>query len=160
VRRATDADGDRLVEIDRRTWSPHVSPAPEPPPAGTLFWSAPNQADDTLVAESRGELLGYVKIAHPTELPSGDHVWHVTGLAVDPGAQRGGIGRALMEAAAEEARSRGGRRMTLRVFGPNEPARRLYEALGFEVEGVLRGEFRVGEGEYVDDCLMALDLTR
>ena len=29
---------------------------------------------------------------------------------------------------------------------------------GFEVEGVLRGEFLLG-GRYVDDVLMALDLT-
>jgi RimJ/RimL family protein N-acetyltransferase len=50
--------------------------------------------------------------------------------------------------------------MTLRVFAPNERAQRLYERLGFEREGVLRGEFMVGEGEFVDDLLMALDLTR
>jgi RimJ/RimL family protein N-acetyltransferase len=50
--------------------------------------------------------------------------------------------------------------MTLRVFAANERARRLYERLGFEVEGVLRDEFMVGRGEYVDDVLMALDLTR
>jgi ribosomal protein S18 acetylase RimI-like enzyme len=158
IRKATDADGDRLVEIDRRTWAPHVSPAPEPPPAGTLFWSERNNPDDVFVAESNTGIVGYVKIAHPTPFPSTDHVWHVTGLAVDPSAQGGGVGRTLMEAAVEEARSRGARRLTLRVFGPNERARRLYERLGFEVEGVLRSEFRVGENEYVDDYMMALAL--
>jgi RimJ/RimL family protein N-acetyltransferase len=56
--------------------------------------------------------------------------------------------------------ARGGRRITLRVFGPNERAQRLYRRLGFELEGVLRQEFRVGDDEYVDDLLMALDLTR
>ena len=50
--------------------------------------------------------------------------------------------------------------MTLRVFAPNERARRLYERLGFETEGILRGEFMVGDQEYVDDLFMALDLTR
>ena len=49
-------------------------------------------------------------------------------------------------------------RSTLRVFAPNAAARALYDAAGFEVEGVLRGEFFL-EGEYVDDLLMALDLT-
>ena len=39
-----------------------------------------------------------------------------------------------------------------------DAARGLYEAAGFEVEGVLRGEFLL-EGDYVDDVLMALDLT-
>jgi RimJ/RimL family protein N-acetyltransferase len=44
------------------------------------------------------------------------------------------------------------------VFAPNERARRLYERLGFEIEGVLRREFMVGDQEYVDDVLMARDL--
>ena len=65
-----------------------------------------------------------------------------------------------MEALIAEAGARGGRRMTLRVFSPNERAQRLYERLGFEVEGVLRGEFRVADGEFVDDVFMARDLTR
>ncbi len=48
--------------------------------------------------------------------------------------------------------------MTLRVLAPNAPARRLYEACGFAVEGVLRQEFRLNDG-YVDDVLMACELT-
>jgi RimJ/RimL family protein N-acetyltransferase len=35
---------------------------------------------------------------------------------------------------------------------------RLYEQAGFVVEGVLKGEFFL-DGKYVDDMLMALDLT-
>jgi ribosomal protein S18 acetylase RimI-like enzyme len=111
-----------------------------------------------LVAESDGAVVGYAKFSHPTELPASDHVWHVTGLAVEPAAQRAGTGRALMEALIEEAGRRGGLRMTLRVFAHNEPAVRLYERLGFVVEGIFRGEFRAGD-EYIDDVFMALDLT-
>lgn len=160
IRPARDDDGPALVEIDRATWSRHVSPAPGPPAAGTLFWGERTQPEDVLVAEDEaGLVIGYGKIGHPTELPASDHVWHVTGLAVDPRAQGAGTGRALMEALIGEARRRGGTRMTLRVFGPNEGARRLYERLGFEVEGVLRGEFRHGD-EFVDDVFMALDLRR
>ena len=40
----------------------------------------------------------------------------------------------------------------------NEAALRLYERCGFVVEGVLRGEFFL-DGVYVDDLLMALDLS-
>ena len=43
---------------------------------------------------------------------------------------------------------------SLRVFGPNTSARRIYEAAGFVVEGVLREEFRIGEA-WVDDVIMA-----
>ena len=50
------------------------------------------------------------------------------------------------------------RKLTLRVLGHNGPARALYEACGFEVEGVSRGLFFL-DGVYVDDVLLALDLT-
>ena len=69
-----------------------------------------------------------------------------------------GAGRALIDAAAAEARARGARRLTLRVLGPNAGARRLYESAGFVVEGIQHGEF-VLEGREVDDVMMALDLT-
>ena len=46
----------------------------------------------------------------------------------------------------------------VRVLAHNEAAVRLYEQAGFVVEGVLRGEFFL-DGQYVDDTLMALDLT-
>ena len=70
----------------------------------------------------------------------------------------GGAGRqvihSFVEAAVDEARRRGARRLTLRVLGPNYAARRLYETCGFEIEGVLHGEFHV-DGEDIDDVLMA-----
>lgn len=159
VRPAVAADDARLLEIDRATWSPVSSPAPKPR-AGGAFFTGTTVPGKVLVAEDGGDVVGYVKIEHPTELPASGHVWHVTGLAVHPDAQGRRIGRTLIEAAADQARSRGGRRLTLRVFATNLPARRLYEQLGFELEGVLRGEFLVGDGEYVDDHFMALDLTR
>jgi ribosomal protein S18 acetylase RimI-like enzyme len=81
----------------------------------------------------------------------------VAGIAVSPERRRGGVGRALVDAAAAEAQARGARRLTLRVLGPNEGARRLYESAGFVVEGVQREEFLL-DGAYVDDVLMALDL--
>ena len=108
-----------------------------------------------VVAEIDGRLIGYGKIRHPTPLPASEHVWEVFGLAVDPQFEGRGAGRALMEALIDEARARGGEKMTLRVFAPNERAQRLYESLGFEREGLLKREFRIGDGEYVDDILMA-----
>jgi ribosomal protein S18 acetylase RimI-like enzyme len=160
VRPARPEDGPALVEIDRATWSRQVSPAPGPPDADAELWSDRTLPENVLVAEVEGgRVVGYGKIEHPTELPTTEHVWHVTGLAVEPSAQGGGIGSALMDALVDEARRRGGLRMTLRVLATNPGARRLYERLGFEVEGVLRGEFRAGD-DYVDDLLMALDLRR
>ncbi|MYW00343.1 GNAT family protein, partial [Streptomyces sp. SID3343] len=55
-------------------------------------------------------------------------------------------------------RRRGARRITLRVLGGNASARALYRSCGFVIEGVLEGEFLIA-GRYVDDVLMALDVT-
>jgi ribosomal protein S18 acetylase RimI-like enzyme len=156
VRPARQDDDAALLEVDRATWSRYTSPAPRPPDGA--FFSARTRPENVLVAELGGRVVGYGKIEHPTELPASAHVWHVTGLGVDPAHEGHGAGRALMEGLIELARERGGRRMTLRVFAPNERARRLYERLGFEIEGVLRREFMVGDQEYVDDVLMARDL--
>jgi ribosomal protein S18 acetylase RimI-like enzyme len=79
------------------------------------------------------------------------------GLAVVDSARGAGAGRALLRAAQDEARSRGARRITLRVLGHNTPGRKLYESEGFVVEGILPEEFLLG-GQYVDDVLMGRSL--
>jgi ribosomal protein S18 acetylase RimI-like enzyme len=85
-------------------------------------------------------------------------VLEVKGLNVAAAHQRQGVGRTLLERIADAASSRGARKLRLRVLGNNPGARALYESLGYRDEGVLRGEFLL-EGNYVDDHLMALDLT-
>jgi ribosomal protein S18 acetylase RimI-like enzyme len=158
VRAARADDEAALLEVDRATWSRYTSPAPAPPDGP--FFNERTLPANVVVGEVGGRVAGYGKIEHPTPLPASAHVWHLTGLGVDPAYEGIGAGRALVEALIELARERGGRRVTLRVFAANERAQRLYERLGFEVEGVLRREFMVGDGDYVDDVLMALDLTR
>jgi ribosomal protein S18 acetylase RimI-like enzyme len=112
---------------------------------------------DVLVAEVDGVVSAYVAVGSPTRLTSNRHVIAIFGLAVSPAHQRRGLGRRLLLAVIEAARARGARRLTLHVLASNRDARRLYETLGFETEGVLREEFLI-EGRYVDDVLMALRL--
>jgi ribosomal protein S18 acetylase RimI-like enzyme len=157
VRPATLADEDALTAVDRATWSSLSSPAP-PPDEGWTFFDERTRPEHILVAVDEGEVAGYIKLQHPTSLPSTEHALAINGIAVDPARQRRGIGRALLDASVREARARHVRRLTLRVLGPNVGARRLYESAGFVVEGVLRGEFFL-DGVYVDDILMAIDLT-
>jgi ribosomal protein S18 acetylase RimI-like enzyme len=156
VRPASLADEAALAAIDRVTWTPETSPAPVPP-EGRPFFDERTAPADVLVAEVDGGVAGYAKLGLATELPASAHVRTIAGFAVDPGRQRQGVGRALLDAAAAEARARGATRLTLRVLGGNEGARRLYESAGFVVEGILRGEFVLAGGP-VDDVLMALDL--
>jgi ribosomal protein S18 acetylase RimI-like enzyme len=157
IRPAEPSDEAALAALDRATWSTLSSPAPLPGP-GRAFFDESNWPEDVLVAMVDGEIAGYVRLVRATPLAVSDHVLTVNGIAVDPARRRCGIGRALVAAAAREARERGARRLTLRVLDHNEAALALYESAGFVVEGVQRGEFLL-DGEYRNDVLMALDLT-
>ena len=151
IRTAVIGDGPRLVALDRATWSPENAVVPLWP-EDTDFFERRNP-DDVLVAE-QGATVGYLALGSPTPLECNRHVLHVQGLAVDPSAQRQGVGRRLVDAAAEAAGRRGARKLGLRVLGGNSSARALYASAGFVVEGVLRDEFWL-DGRFVDDVFMA-----
>jgi len=157
IRPAVLADGPRLVALDRATWSVENAVVPLWPEDTDFFER--RSPDDVLVADRDGVAVGYTALAPPTPLECNRHVLHVQGLTVDPACQRQGIARGLLEAAIGEATWRGARKLGLRVLGGNESARALYASCGFVVEGVLREEFLLG-GRYVDDVLMARDLSR
>ncbi|ALE85223.1 MULTISPECIES: GNAT family N-acetyltransferase [unclassified Pseudonocardia] len=154
VRPATPSDDPALTRIDALTWTAQVSPAP-PRPEPFLERTP---VGEVLVADDDGVVAGYVIVGTaPPAVPAHDHVRHVDGLAVHPGHAGRGVGRALVDAAVARARDTGGRKLTLRVLGPNTRARALYRRCGFVEEGVLRGEFVV-DGTPVDDVLMARHL--
>jgi len=60
---------------------------------------------------------------------------HVTMLSVTPGAQRQGLGSALVEALADAAWPLGYRRLHVWTRTDNTPAHGLYEACGLELSG-------------------------
>lgn len=70
-----------------------------------------------------------------------------------------GLGRAILEALILEGRRLGLTRIELRTRHDNTRAISLYEALGFQLEGTLRGAFKVGEVVY-DDLIMGLLLHK
>lgn len=159
IRTARAADDTALGALDRETWSPLHAVQPRPEPPYGPFFDAAHRPEDLLVAEDTdGTLLGYIRLVRPTPLACNQHVRQIQGLAVAGRARSRGVGRALLRAACDEARRQGAIRLTLRVLGHNAPARALYEAEGFTVEGVLPGEFLL-EGRYVDDVLMGRSLT-
>jgi RimJ/RimL family protein N-acetyltransferase/predicted enzyme related to lactoylglutathione lyase len=108
--------------------------------------------DHMFVAVRHGEVVGVAGL----HVAAGRrrHVGEL-GVAVAPAHQRKGVGTALMGALLELADGwLGLRRVELQVVADNERARRLYERLGFEVEGRLRGFF-VSEGRLLDVWAMA-----
>jgi ribosomal protein S18 acetylase RimI-like enzyme len=157
IRLAREDDDRALRALDVASWSPDVTPAAEWA-HDRAFFGPDSRPDDVLVAVVDGHVAGYAQLGRALPLDSNSHVLELKGLAVEPAHHRRGIGRLLLDAAVRAAKERGARRLTLRVLAPNAVARALYEAAGFRVEGVLRGEFRLA-GRYVDDVLMALDLS-
>lgn len=85
-------------------------------------------ATGTLVDERGGAVVGYVSFYKLAD------AGHVRNLVVAREARRGGVGRALMHAAAERLRAAGVREWHLNVNVENAAAIALYESLGMAIE--------------------------
>jgi ribosomal protein S18 acetylase RimI-like enzyme len=91
-----------------------------------------------LGAVEDGRVLGSVTVELTDRIPGGhprpplnpDQA-HVRMLGVHPDVQGRGIGRRLMESAADEARRAGKRRVTLETTEAMSTAQRLYESMGY-----------------------------
>jgi ribosomal protein S18 acetylase RimI-like enzyme len=161
VRFACPEDEAGLARLDAVAWTP-ASGFPSVTERARdpffTFFTVSGPPGEYLVAELDGQLAGYIRLRPVTELRENAHVLGVMGLAVAPDARRQGVASALLAAAERHARARGARKLSLRVLGTNVAAQRLYEQLGYEREGILRDEFRIG-GRYVDDVIMAKHLA-
>jgi GNAT superfamily N-acetyltransferase len=80
------------------------------------------------LARVAGRPAGVLLVAETPEWES----WDVSYVGVVPEARRRGLGRALMLQALAEARRRKANHLTVAVDARNQPAQKLYEALGFE----------------------------
>lgn len=90
----------------------------------------PNPAFSGLVAESDGEILGYL-LYHPGyDVDYATRILHVIDLCVRERWRRQGVGRALMEEAAKICRRLGGAQLFWSVYVRNKPAFAFYESLG------------------------------
>jgi [ribosomal protein S18]-alanine N-acetyltransferase len=102
--------------------------------SAAMFWNELAQRHFYLVAEENEKVAGYAGLA----IVDREESW-VQNIAVDRRAQRGGIGRQLLEALLAEA---GKRKVLLEVAVDNAPAQRLYAGYGFEPVGVRRGYYQ------------------
>lgn len=82
-----------------------------------------------LIAEVDGVVAGYV--GSQTVLDSAD----MMNLAVSPSFRRQGIGERLVNCLTEELKENGVKTLLLEVRISNEPAKELYQKLGFEIVG-------------------------
>ena len=75
-------------------------------------------------------------------------------LAVPPEDRRAGIGRALLAAYEEKARSRGAQESFLEVAADNHAAVALYEQAGYGPRGQRRGYYRRPDGTRCDAIVL------
>lgn len=95
--------------------------------------------------------VGFFRRHHSKERHKG-HIW---GVYMRPQSRGKGAARTLMQEVIRCARKIEGLEQITLVASAHLPARRLYEALGFQAYGVEPKSLKIGT-EYVDDVLMVL----
>jgi [ribosomal protein S18]-alanine N-acetyltransferase len=80
-------------------------------------------------------------------------------LAVRPTERRRGMGRRLLTAMIDRMREAGARALFLEVGADNPPARRLYDAMGFQVIGTRPAYYRRGDAPPANALIMRLSLN-
>lgn len=104
------------------------------------------------------KLIGMVGVIRATRAKV-LHKAHIWGMYVSPRARKKGTGRALLEAATEQARSWPGvEQLHLGVTDAAVEARRLYEAAGFRIWGREPRALQ-WEGRFVDEFHLVFDLV-
>jgi ribosomal protein S18 acetylase RimI-like enzyme len=104
-----------------------------------------------------GALVGVAGLHRPGNR-KGRHRAGIWGMYVAPEARGHGLGRALLQALADHARTLDGvHRLELGVTTTNTPARELYRAFGFVTYGIQPDAYRA-DGVSWDSELMTLAL--
>lgn len=106
------------------------------------------------IAEVDGKVVGNSEVERRTKDMS--HVGHF-GIAIRSGYRGIGAGTAMVRTLVEESKKAGLKLIVLDRHETNEPARRLYEKMGFKETGrVPKGIYR--DGKYTDLVRMVLEL--
>jgi L-phenylalanine/L-methionine N-acetyltransferase len=115
---------------------------------------SPGKPDLPLSAELDGEVVGNAGL-HPAGMAVRRRHVMMIGMAVASGAQRRGVGSALMAAMCDYADHWAGvLRLELSVYTDNAGAIALYRKFGFAIEGTHRG-YAMRGGQFADVHSMA-----
>jgi len=133
IREAGRADVDELFALYALIVAEGGAFPTEPPAGRNEFESAWWRKAAVMVARSDGTLAGSYYL-HPN---FGGRAAHIANAAymVHPELRGRGFGRTLVEHSIDEARHRGFDALMFNLVFESNPARRLYERLGFEAVG-------------------------
>lgn len=117
-----------------------------------------------VVAEKKGEVLGYVMCRIETALPTLRTMrlmkrGHVISIAVLPGHQHQGIGYALMQEAMRAMLLYNAKECFLEVRTSNTPAINLYKKMKFQITRTIHAYYADGEDAYVMSRKLPFDAS-
>lgn len=144
IRPATGADAAAIAAVHATAWRETYAallPAPlrdGPPEAERarrwlrLIAACDGGMTEVFAARQGGAIVGFCAIAPQRAAPLAAQGWagEITALYLVARAQRQGLGRMLMSAAAHRMLDCGVTRASVWVLSSNQPARAFYEALG------------------------------
>ncbi|HLW35266.1 MAG TPA: N-acetyltransferase [Chthoniobacterales bacterium] len=158
IRPATDADRDAIWNIFREVIAAGETYPLDPKTSredALAYWF---QRDaHVFVAATSGQIAGSYTL-HSNQSGGGAHVANAAFIVAND-ARGQGIGRALGEHCLAEARRLGFGAMQFNfVVSTNEPAVKLWQALGMKIVGTLQGAFRHPTRGYLDVYVMYCQL--
>jgi RimJ/RimL family protein N-acetyltransferase len=153
IRPATRADAEAIAALTADAWRAAYAgfvPAPmierwTKQDELVARWHAVLAGDASiLVATIESQVRGYVGSGPSRDTEEPPQTGEIYAIYVTPPHWRQGLGRRLMDAALERLSDAGFGEAMLWTFADNSPARRFYEAMGFEHDGGLRRPQRSG----------------
>jgi len=157
VRRAVSSDAEgirRIYNAAVATTTATLDLVPRTPAEQQAWMEAHSGVYPALVAEDEdaGSVVGFASLSAYRPRP-GYATAVEDSVYVEEGRRREGIGRALLEATVDAARSHGFHSVIGRVVTEQEPSIRLHQACGFDIVGVER---QIGRkfGRWLDVALL------
>jgi ribosomal protein S18 acetylase RimI-like enzyme len=135
IRRATPADLAALAPLFDGYRRFYGQPTDLPRAEAFLRERIERNESVVLLAERDGRAAGFTQLYPLFSSVRTARLWLLNDLYVDAGARRGGIARALLDAAAHFARADGACGLMLETTPDNHAAQALYRAAGWHEEG-------------------------
>lgn len=109
------------------------------------------------IASVEGRSAGYMSLNREKPLPDGTELFHLQKIYVMPDFQKNGLGRLLIDKAIDYVKTLSSApcRIELNV-NRNNPAVGFYMNMGFRK--VRQGDFYIGNGFYMNDYIMAVEI--
>ena len=131
IRRASTADLDALVPLFDAYRMFYAQPSDPVRARDFLDARLAKGESVVLVAERGPSAVGFTQLYPVFSSVRTARTWLLNDLFVAEGARRGGVARALLDAAADFARAQGAAGLMLETTRDNGPARALYRAAGW-----------------------------